>query len=136
MPLCCPYCHKMEKAVKRFSTTKSPTKCRKRHLRLVKKRSNRLKIKRSELSDLVNNSRIATWCRRPDLNRHDGNHRRILSPLRLPIPPLRLEAPIRIELMIKVLQTSALPLGYGAVFGAGDGIRTRDIRLGKAALYH
>ena len=50
---------------------------------------------------------------------------------------------------IKVLQTSALPLGYRALqangpvdrgrtarrTGAGDGTRTRDIDLGKVALY-
>ena len=45
---------------------------------------------------------------------------------------------------IKVLQTSALPLGYRAAgtaqralvqAGAGDGTRTRDIDLGKVALY-
>ena len=44
---------------------------------------------------------------------------------------------------MRVLQTLALPLGYGAVkktvrriFGAGDEIRTRDIHLGKVTLYH
>ena len=45
---------------------------------------------------------------------------------------------------MKVLQTSALPLGYGAMRrdngtnknGAGNGIRTRDPCLGKAVLYH
>ena len=37
---------------------------------------------------------------------------------------------------IKVLQTFALPLGYGTLCGAVDGIRTRDIHLGKVALYH
>ena len=50
---------------------------------------------------------------------------------------------------MKVLQTFALPLGYGTiricprklehgqdVCGAVDGIRTRDIHLGKVALYH
>ena len=50
---------------------------------------------------------------------------------------------------VKVLQTFALPLGYGTepyahaeaawayhLFGAVDGIRTRDIHLGKVALYH
>ena len=44
-------------------------------------------------------------------------HRGILSPLRLPIPPLRqyLEAPPRFGLGVKVLQTRALPLGYGAL---------------------
>ena len=46
-----------------------------------------------------------------------------------------LEAPPRIELGMKVLQTSALPLGYGALFGAGNGARTRHLSLGKAALY-
>ena len=50
--------------------------------------------------------------------------RGILSPLRLPVPPPRqvyinvkdynMEAAPRIELGIKVLQTSALPLGYVA----------------------
>lgn len=54
---------------------------------------------------------------------------RILSPARLPIPPRRrnnilnynfktlimqMEAPTGFEPVIKVLQTSALPLGYGA----------------------
>ena len=49
-----------------------------------------------------------------------------------------LEAPLRFELRVKVLQTSALPLGYGAIIknGADDEIRTRDPRLGKAMLYH
>ncbi len=37
---------------------------------------------------------------------------------------------------VEVLQTFALPLGYGAEYGAEDEIRTRDIRLGKATLYH
>jgi hypothetical protein len=46
------------------------------------------------------------------------------------------EAPPRLELGIEVLQTSALPLGYGAGIGAVDEIRTRDIHLGKVALYH
>ena len=56
-----------------------------------------------------------------------------------------LEAPPRIELGIKVLQTSALPLGYGAIFqtsdrakgalGADYGGRTRYLNLGKVALY-
>ena len=50
-----------------------------------------------------------------------GCPRGILSPLRLPVPPsrqdgelIKLEAPPRFELGVKVLQTSALPLGYGA----------------------
>ena len=56
-----------------------------------------------------------------------------------------MEAAIGIEPMIKVLQTSALPLGYAAAVarfglsgegGAGNGIRTRDFNLGKVALYH
>ena len=37
---------------------------------------------------------------------------------------------------IKVLQTFALPLGYGArKNGAVDEARTRDLNLGKVALY-
>ena len=97
-------------------------------------------------------------------------YRRILSPVRLPIPPPRhnlklldfiqsetsastssdtwyllVEAATGFEPVVKVLQTSALPLGYAAIwkwsilrsiFGADDEIRTRDPRLGKAMLYH
>ncbi|BAR86460.1 uncharacterized protein KNN_05642 [Bacillus thuringiensis serovar tolworthi] len=43
------------------------------------------------------------------------------------------------EPVIKVLQTSALPLGYAAILnfiGAEDGIRTRDPNLGKVVFYH
>ena len=43
------------------------------------------------------------------------------------------------EPVIKVLQTSALPLGYTAIvnsIGAEDGIRTRDPHLGKVVFYH
>ena len=59
-----------------------------------------------------------------------------------------MEAPPRLELGIKALQASALPLGYSAVlttkdaisvfcfFGAEDEIRTRDVHLGKVTLYH
>ena len=58
----------------------------------------------------------------------------------------RMEAPPGFEPGMEVLQTSALPLGYGAIrekqqaileeSGAGNGIRTRDFDLGKVALYH
>ena len=37
---------------------------------------------------------------------------------------------------VKVLQTSALPLGYVALTGAENEIRTRDPLLGKEVLYH
>lgn len=37
---------------------------------------------------------------------------------------------------IAVLQTAALPLGYAAENGAGDGIRTRDLQPGELTLYH
>ena len=48
-----------------------------------------------------------------------------------------MEAAPRIELGIKVLQTSALPLGYVAIKnGAENEIRTRDPHLGKVMLYH
>ena len=62
--------------------------------------------------------------------------------MRLPVPPPRqtkqyVEATSRIELEIKVLQTSALPLGYVAEKnGAENEIRTRDPLLGKEVLYH
>ena len=37
---------------------------------------------------------------------------------------------------MKVLQTFALPLGYGTIKnGAVDETRTRDLHLGKVALY-
>ena len=51
--------------------------------------------------------------------------RGILSPLRLPFRHIGiLEAPPRIELGMKVLQTSALPLGYGAT-------NLPNIKIGK-----
>ena len=66
--------------------------------------------------------------------------------MRLPVPPpwqvymnvidCNMEAAPRIELGIKVLQTSALPLGYAAIIGAENGARTRDPDLGKVVLYH
>jgi hypothetical protein len=46
-----------------------------------------------------------------------------------------MEATPGFEPGVKVLQTSALPLGYVASSGAGNGTRTRDINLGKVALY-
>ena len=47
-----------------------------------------------------------------------------------------MEAAPRIELGMKVLQTSALPLGYAAIYGAENETRTRDPHLGKVMLYH
>ena len=47
-----------------------------------------------------------------------------------------MEAAPRIELGMKVLQTSALPLGYVALTGAENETRTRDPHLGKVMLYH
>ena len=49
---------------------------------------------------------------------------------------ISLEATPRIGLGIEVLQTSALPLGYVAIYGAENEIRTRDPHLGKVVLYH
>ena len=59
-----------------------------------------------------------------------------------------LEVPPRFELGVELLQSSALPLGYVAVwitgvnrcscyhlYGAGDEARTRYLHLGKVALY-
>jgi len=48
-----------------------------------------------------------------------------------------MEATTRIELVIAVLQTAALTTWLRRRDdGAGDGIRTRDIQLGKLTLYH
>ena len=47
-----------------------------------------------------------------------------------------MEATPRFELGVKVLQTSALPLGYAAENGAEDEIRTRDPLVGNEMLYH
>ena len=54
-----------------------------------------------------------------------------------------MEAPGGLEPPIEILQTSALPLGDGALlvccdekYGAGEGIRTLDLNLGKVTLYH
>ena len=47
-----------------------------------------------------------------------------------------MEAATGFEPVIKVLQTSALPLGYAAFIGAEDGTRTRDPHLGKVVFYH
>jgi hypothetical protein len=48
-----------------------------------------------------------------------------------------MEAATGFEPVVKVLQTSALPLGYAAkIIGAEDGIRTRDPHLGKVVFYH
>ena len=40
------------------------------------------------------------------------------------------------NLRMRESKSRALPLGYGTMCGAVDGIRTRDIHLGKVALYH
>ena len=42
--------------------------------------------------------------------------------------------PTGIEPVMEVLQTSALPLGYGTT-RAGNRARTGDLNLGKVALY-
>ena len=49
---------------------------------------------------------------------------------------LKLEAATGFEPVVEVLQTCALPLGYAAIFGAEDEVRTRDPHLGKVVFYH
>ncbi len=55
-----------------------------------------------------------------------------------------MEVPPRLELGVELLQSSALPLGYGTILwswtlhvknGASDEARTRYLHLGKVALY-
>jgi hypothetical protein len=47
-----------------------------------------------------------------------------------------LERVMGIEPTQPAWKAGILPLNYTRNFGAEDGIRTRDIRLGKATLYH
>src|SRR5215469_13969713 len=42
-------------------------------------------------SQLALDQRFRGWCREGELNPQGAKHRRILSPLRLPVPPSRLE---------------------------------------------
>ena len=69
----------------------------------------------------------------------EDKSRRILSPVRLPVPPLRLklmlEATSRFELEIKELQSIALPLGYVAIKSDLSAIRTRDTLIKSQVLY-
>ena len=45
------------------------------------------------------------------------------------------EAKVGIEPALTALQAAALPLCHLAKFGAGNGAQTRDLNLGKVALY-
>jgi hypothetical protein len=65
--------------------------------------------------------------------------RGILSPLRLPVPPLRLKngGDTRIRTGDEGFAVLCLTTWLcRQKNGAEDGIRTRDFRLGKAMLYH
>ena len=60
-------------------------------------------------------------------------HKKRLTPL---CKPYKMEVPPGFGPGIKVLQTFALPLGDGTTkIGAVDETRTRDLHLGKVALY-
>jgi hypothetical protein len=54
---------------------------------------------------------------------------------KISITEVFMEAPPRFELGIKVLQTSALPLGYGAIDGGSSRNRTSDTRIFSPLLY-
>ena len=95
-----------------------------------------VKSRRELKSQQKNTHKECSWCRWPDSNRHGSFPPRDFKSLASAISPhrhikfvqniniikegihpsmkLKLEAPIRLELMIKVLQTLALPLGDGA----------------------
>ena len=89
---------------------------------------------------------IFIWCRRPESNRYGYHYPRDFKSLASASSAtaadnlkkeIKMEATPRIELGIKVLQTSALPLGYVALKGGAENeIRTRDPLLGKEVLYH
>ena len=86
------------------------------------------------------------WCRGPESNRYGYHYPRDFKSLASASSAtaadnlkkeIKMEATPRIELGIKVLQTSALPLGYVALKGGAENeIRTRDPLLGKEVLYH
>ena len=108
---------------------------------------------------------LKTWCPGPESNRHGAKLQGILSPLCLPIPPpghedwvhiewgenvggddriwtgdkgfadLRLTTWLRRRIKNKRAGIETSALCYGS-YGAGNGIWTRDPRLGKAMLYH
>ena len=48
---------------------------------------------------------------------------------------LNLEAKVGIEPALTALQAAALPLCHLAILRAGNGAQTRDLNLGKVALY-
>src|SRR5690606_2083268 len=47
--------------------------------------------------------KLEGWCRRSESNRYEGLPRRILNPLRLPVPPLRLEVAQSTQLRSEVI---------------------------------
>ena len=82
---------------------------------------------------------IFYWCRGPESNRYGYLYPRDFKSRASASSATSaegMEATPGIEPGIKVLQTSALPLGYVAIFGAGNEARTRDPLLGKEVLYH
>ena len=84
---------------------------------------------------------IFIWCRGPESNRYGYHYPRDFKSLAsassaTAADKTNMEATPGIEPGIKVLQTSALPLGYVALIGAGNEARTRDPLLGKEVLYH
>ena len=95
-------------------------------------------VKVDKKKDFSYTTETLFWCRRPESNRYDrwGSQDFKSCASACSATPATLEAAPRFELGVKDLQSSALPLGYAAKDGAEDGIWTRDIRLGKATLYH
>ena len=91
-----------------------------------------VKSRRELKSQQKNTHKECSWCRWPDSNRHGSfpprdfkslasaisphRHIKFVQPLMRGNPSTKviLEAPTRFELVIKVLQTLALPLGDGA----------------------
>jgi hypothetical protein len=61
---------------------------------------------------------------------------RILSPLRLPVPPSRRPGFSIAQAVPSQPASAGKPLHEIWIFGAGDGDRTRDVQLGKLAFYH
>ena len=79
---------------------------------------------------------LFSWCLGPESNRHGCHHPQDFKSCASTSSATQahhslnyLEAPIGFEPMIRELQSHALPLGYGALYGAGEENRTLTVSL-------
>ena len=79
---------------------------------------------------------LFSWCLGPESNRHGCHHPQDFKSCASTSSATQahhslnyLEAPIGFEPMIRELQSHALPLGYSALYGAGEENRTLTVSL-------